>query len=152
MPVFEFAIAVCDEADLASGHKRKKEGDIICCKPSPSTWGPRASEMCLIVTLDGLTEEEAHRLCIPLFDDGSEWWPDIESKAKIIGKRRYKISLEIIKNGWLPDMDLAKVRDKKVAYQPLKDAKIKLDTAEKVSIVFDKHEDSFKYSTEKVAL
>ena len=71
MSKFEFAIACRDEADLASGHKRKKEGDIIAVKPYPWQWGAKEVDAHLIVIVDNLTQEEAHNLCKPQYEDGS---------------------------------------------------------------------------------
>ncbi len=69
----------------------------------------------------------------------------------IIGKNQFKIPLDIIKNGWMPDLDLAKVRDKTKVYQPLKDVDMVMDTREQVSIIYDKYKRSFKYLTLRVA-
>ena len=49
---WEFAIAVKDEADLASGHKRKKGGDCIAYKPYPWAWGKKETNEYLIVVVD----------------------------------------------------------------------------------------------------
>ena len=71
MAKWEFAIACRDEADLASGHKRKKEGDIIAVKPYPWQWGNKEVNAYLMVIVDGLTQQEAHDLCKPQYEDGS---------------------------------------------------------------------------------
>lgn len=149
MPAFEFAIAVCDEPEA----HRKKEGDIIAVKSTPWNWGTKELDQYLIITLDGLTKEEAHKLCVPHFITGEDWYPsDDLPQPKIIAKRRFKIPLSIIQAGWLPSMDLERARDKTDTYQPLKETKIVLDTLESVAICFDKYKNSFRYATQKVAL
>jgi len=151
---FEFAIAVKDEADLASGHKRKKQGDIIAVKPAPWNWGKKEVNEYLIVPATGLTKEEAHELCQPCYAGGvlqKDLSIDLDAKpVAIIAKRRYSIPLEIIKVGWKPDMITKDVEDKKKVYQPLKDAKVKIDFTEKVQIFKDNFTGKFKYDAKKI--
>ena len=138
MPKYEFAIAVCDEAET----HRKKEGDIIAVKPSPWQWGKKELDQYLIITIDGLTKEEADKLCIPQFETGEDWWPSDElPQPKIIAKRRFKISLDTLKSGFHPMIELGKIRDKNIKYQPFKDknviiSKIAQDSA---GLIYDKH-------------
>jgi len=152
MADFEFAVAVVDEDDLASGHKRKKQGDLIAVKPAPWNWGRKEVDEYLIVPTTGLTKEEAHSLCQPYYEGGVKQ-EDIteDSNPAIVGKRRYSIPLSTIKDGWKPDMVTKDVEDKKKVYQPLKDAKVKIDFTEKVSICKDNHTGTFKYAAEKIA-
>ena len=70
MPLFELAIAVCDEEDLPSGHKRKKEGDIIAVKPYPWQWGKKEVDEYLIVPISAADIEEVSILNTPLYEDG----------------------------------------------------------------------------------
>lgn len=147
MAKFEFAIAICDEVES----HRKKEGDIIAVKPYPWQWGKKELDQYLIVVMEGLTEEEAHKLCIPHFITGTDCYPpDDSERPKNLAKRRFKIPLDTIKDGWLPSMDLEKVRDKTDKYQPLKD-EVVIDLKESVAICFDKHKDSFKFAKKKEA-
>lgn len=150
MAMWEFAIAVRDEDDLPSGHKRKKEGDIIAVKPHPWEWGRKEVKEYLIVVADGLTKEEVYNLCQPHYEGGVTLSKQQDSKlVEIINKRRYNIPLSIIKSGWLSSMKLASIRDVTKAYQPLKDSKVVVDFSENVSICRDKHTGTFKYSTKK---
>jgi len=152
MPKWEFAIAVRDEDDLSSGHKRKKEGDIIAVKPYPWQWGKKEVANHLIVIVDNLTEEEAHTLCQQYYE-GGRLAQDIQpgENVKIIGKRRYNIPLETIKKGWEPSLDESSVRDITKVYQPLKERETVIDFAEKVAICKDNHKGTFKYKTIKEA-
>ena len=151
MGVFEFAICVKDEADLESGHKRMKQGDIIAVKPAGWQWGKKELDGFLIVPVTGLTKEEAHSMCQPHYDGGVKQEEITEeSTSAVVGKRRYNIPLDTIKNGWCKDMKTADVENKTKIYQPLKDANIKLDFTEKVSICKDKHSGKFKYAAKKI--
>jgi len=153
---FEFAIAVKDEADLASGHKRKKQGDIIAVKPAPWNWGKKEVDQYLIVPVTGLTKEEAHELCQPSYAGGvlqKDLPTGLEADpVAIVAKRRYSIPLAIIKTGWKTDMIIADVEDKKKVYQPLKDAKVEIDFAEEVQICKDNFSGKFKYAAKKIAV
>ena len=70
MADWEFAIAVRDEVNLKSGHKRKKQGDIIAVKPAGWKWGKKEVDEYLIVPVSGLTKKEAHDLCQLQYEDG----------------------------------------------------------------------------------
>ena len=72
-----------------------------------------------------------------------------DNEPPIVGKRRYSIPLDIIKAGWEPNMIIADVENKAKVYQPLKDAKIKINFAENVAICRDNHTRKFKYSSVK---
>jgi len=138
---YELAIAVADEQDLASGHKRKKKGDIIAIKPYPWNWGTEELKHYLIVIVDGLTEKEVECLTIPYYKDGQDVSPIAtgETKPHIpIAKRKYKVPLTAISK----DIDLDKVKDKNLAYQPLKDKDISFD-AKSTDIIFNKHENDY---------
>jgi hypothetical protein len=160
MADFEFAIAVKDEEDLASGHKRKKQGDIIAVKPAPWEWGRKELDEYLIVPVTGLTKAEAHSLCQPYYEGGvkQEDIPPLDPTAekppapvKIVGKRRYSVPLDVIKTGWCPDMKTADVADVTKVYQPLKDTNVKIDFADKVAICKDNHTGTFLFAATKIA-
>jgi hypothetical protein len=215
MTLYDLAIAGADEQDLPSGHKRKKEGDIIAIRPHSETvklggWGTSEVLNHLIVQIE-MTDEEAAILQSTHREDGTNIFlpPPIGVKtrqnnmsvsendiikiddsyyralnsgnlessfvhldgmkqkdmkfmdgtveleyrgkdnAQILAKRRYKIPLDIIKKGWKKDLDLDKVRDVNLNYQPLVEENIIIDSSEKVSLCFDKHKNSFKYKKVK---
>jgi len=146
---FEFAVCVKDEADLASGHKRMKQGDIIAVKPAGWQWGKKEVNGFLIVPVTGLTKEEAHSMCQPHYSGGIKQEELTESMNPVrAGKRRYSIPLDIIKD-WEPDLNIADVENKNKVYQPLKNKGKKLDFAEKVAICRDNHTKKFKYKKRK---
>ena len=161
MAKWEFAIAIKDEADLASGHKRKKEGDIISVKPAPWNWGKKEVKEYLIVTMDGLTEQEAHNKCKPYWDweqkgeDPPKLIPNtityfdedlqkevtdttmvFDKEEMAVAKRRYKIPLsKLTESNSL--VDLSKIKDPKVEYQPFQ------KTTLTKSFVLDNHTGSY---------
>lgn len=148
MPKWEIAIAVCDEPETY----RKKEGDIIAFKPAPWQWGKKELDQYLIITVDGMTQEDMVKLCFPLYKNG-ETNEDtiINNNMKPVGKRKYKLPLNVIKNGWMPTLDTQKVRDPALVYQPLQENRVIIDTSEKVAIFLDKFTETYKHSTKKVA-
>ncbi len=123
------AIAKQDEQDLASGHKRKKQGDIIAVKPANWQWGTKEYEDYLIIELDLgnviTTIEDAQKLTVPQFEIGELWYP--EETPKITGKRRYNIPIADLIAKTTVVIDVEKMVEKGNKYQPL----------EKVSIPFD---------------
>lgn len=150
MPLYEFALACSDEPEA----HRKKEGDIIAVRPYPWDWGKKEEKDHLIVILDGLVLEEALKLTVPQWNLGLDWYPSDGQESEIldlktIAKRRFKLPFDIIRDGWDKTIEFDRIRAKKTRYQPLKDKRIVIDTLERVSIVFDKHRGSFKYSTRK---
>jgi len=165
---WELAIACRDEEDLASGHKRKKEGDIIDFKPHPWNWGKKEVKGFLVVIVDGLTLAEVNAMKTPYIDGGLRR-DDVETqeveyneavkgtalagvkfqRPETLAKRRFNIDLQTIKNGWCPDLDKDKVRDKDLEYQPLK-KEVVIDFTEKVAICFDKYIGACKYAEKKV--
>lgn len=72
------------------------------------------------------------------------------TQTKPCGKRRFNIPLDILKDGWCPDMNLDNIRDKGKIHQPFMDNNIVIDSKEKVSLIKDKHKNSFKYKTKKI--
>jgi len=71
MAEYELLLACRDEEDLESGHKRKKEGDVICIKKCPCTWGKVAKKIGVILPVSGMIQIEVGNICAPLMDDGS---------------------------------------------------------------------------------
>lgn len=164
---WELAIACRDEVEP----HRKKEGDLIAYKPYPWQWGKKEVGSHLFVVVDGLTEDEISGLCTPQRADGLTR-RDLDKIALdhtktvkgtvfenelfglpdslIVAKRRYKIPLEIIKDGWFPFLDFDRVRDITDEYQPFKDLDVSINFNEKVAICFDKHLGKYRYSQRKV--
>ena len=177
MPKYEISIAVCDEPEP----HRKKEGDVVSIIEMGMPWGRKVLDEYLIVpVLSNLSYNEIRQqLMTPWWSDGLVGWPDPEDDTPRtkLGKNRFKIPLDIIRDGWYPALDYDKVRNKGLMYQPLKkkaecisdfkgsvwfevnsaiecddiDQEITLDMSEKVSICFDKYKGSYLYSTKKVA-
>ncbi len=151
MPKYELLMACVDEPEA----HRKKEGDIVAVRPYPFSWGKKEVDQYFVVIIEADEDLNIMRETyeIPLYEGGLDRHPsdDIEIMPKILAKNRFQIPLDIIKDGWMPTLDLAKVRDKKKIYQPLKDTNIVMDTREQVSIIYDKYKQSFKYPTLKVA-
>lgn len=148
MPKWEIAIAVCNEPEA----HRKQEGDIIAVKPFPWTWGTKELAQYFIVIVDGMTQDEVHSLCVPLYENG-ETNQDVimDNNLKKLGKRKFSVSLDLLKKGWFPQLDLAKVRDKTVVYQDMKDAQVVIDSTERVALFYDKFLLSYRYKKERVA-
>ena len=120
------AIAIKDEADLASGHKRKKEGDILAIKYSNASWGRGTKANHLITKIDLgnsiATLNEAKKLLVPQFATEEIWWPSDGSKRPtIVGKCRYKIpftDLDIEAKKQSVTIDFAQIG---INYQPIED-------------------------------
>ena len=148
MAKWEIALACVDEPEA----HRKEEGDIIAFKPSPWEWGTIELKEYLIVTVAGMTRDEVFQLCNSLYLNGETDIETIEKKELFpLKKRRFRLPLNILKNGWMSDINLTKVRNKKDAYQPVIDNKIVIDTTEPVSIFLDKLTNKYKFSGKKVA-
>jgi hypothetical protein len=114
------AIAVKDEADLASGHRRKKEGDIIAIKPAGWQWGSGEVKNHLILELsfpEAKTMDDVIHLMAPYYTDGK---PEGEIT---VAKRRFKVDINNLKTEvstkTAVNVDWKKVSDDKMAYQPL---------------------------------
>ena len=103
---WEFAIQPWDKADLASGHKRAKAGDIVAVEPYPWNWGTIELQNYLIIIVDNLTKEEALQIV----------------------ERKFKIDIGKLKTNILPILNKSKLADqsKTENYQPFKDAGIKI--------------------------
>ena len=143
MPKWEIAIAVADEPEV----HRKKEGDIIAFKPYPWNWGAKELDQHLVVIVDNMTQNEVVDLCKSLYEnDEIDEEKIMDLGIKRTAKRKYCLPLDIIKNGWKKDLDINKVKDKTLAYQPLKEKNIVIDALEEVAIFKNKYTDTFKYS------
>ena len=103
---WELAIQPWDKADLASGHKRAKAGDIVAVKPYPWNWGTIELQNYLIIIVDNLTKEEALQIV----------------------ERKFKIDIGKLKTNILPTLDESKLADqsKTENYQPFKDAGVRI--------------------------
>lgn len=109
----------------------KDEGRIVAVKPSGWQWGTEEVKQFLILELDLGTSittiEDAQKLTVPHFDNGALWWPDSDPEnpnppPKILAKRRYSIPLTdlVAKTQTLgTTIDLTKVKDMTVKYQPV---------------------------------
>lgn len=142
---WEFAICPKDEPDLASGHKRKKRGDIVAVKPYPWSWGAEELKRYLILVVNNLTEEEISNYMSPYYENGIE--PTTNNAAAITAKRRFKVDLDQIKKYIKPDMDISSLEDFSIAYQPLKDSGIEIDAdtlPEEIGLVTDKFTGNIK--------
>jgi hypothetical protein len=112
----------------------KDEGRIVAVKPSGWKWGTEEVKQFLILEVDLgssiATIEDAQKLTVPHFDTGDLWWPSSEDKdgnpiepPKILAKRRYNIPLtDLVAKAQVlgKTIDLAKVKDMGVEYQPIK--------------------------------
>lgn len=124
MSKYELAIACVDESEI----HRKKEGDIIAVRPYPFNWGLMDIKWHLIVIIDSPEDIQIMRATyeIPLYVGGLDRHPadDIEweDRPEKLKKNRFQIPLNIIKDGWITDLDINKVQDKSYIYQPFKRA------------------------------
>lgn len=129
---WELAVQPWDKADLPSGHKRAKAGDIVAVKAYPWAWGKMELKNYLIVVVSNLTEEEAESLMTPLWKDDTPG--TIETPMEVTGKRKFKIDIDKLKENILPELDKAKLADqsKTIDYQPFKETEtiVNIDTLE----------------------
>jgi len=132
--VVEFLIAAASEPEPW----RKKEGDVICARPAGRPWGKKERTAGLIVRARGISLEDALSLAGPCYEGGV-----------VSAKRRHAIPLEEIRAGWLPGMDLSRVRDRSDDYQPLLSAGVVVDFSEPVAVCFDKRRGRFKYEARR---
>ena len=140
--IISIALAARDEADLASGHKRKKAGDLITIKPYPWQWGTNEIKEYLIININlgqKITDYAiAAKLEVPHFIDGRRWWSEAGNE-KVVAKRRYKIlftDLENLAQSKGISIDWGRVADLNDPYQPL-DGTIFMVT-ELLTIAWDK--------------
>jgi hypothetical protein len=124
MPKYEFLLAANDEADLASGHKRKKQGDIIAVRPHPWKWGSKEVDNYLIVIAESSIDLETLKT-------------KIQDRSQAGDKCRCRISLADVKTK-MASLDIKKVEDRELIYQPFKT---------KESIIENKQVDAKKVDT-----
>lgn len=114
--VMEVAIRAWSYSDDTGG-ERLKEGDIVVCRTVGTGIGLKEAHGYLWLRMEGLEHFQCGRLQDPFDDkpDGADdndfpdlgWWD----------KRRFCIPLERLKI-FCPALDLAKVRDRTLKYQP----------------------------------
>lgn len=109
----------------------KDEGRIVAVKPSGWKWGTEEVKQFLILEVDLgssiTTIEDAQKLTVPHFDNGALWWPDGDPMnpnppPKVLAKRRYSIPFtDLVAKAQVlgTTIDLAKVKDMTVEYQPV---------------------------------
>jgi len=117
-------IANKDEADLPSGHKRKKAGDIIAVCPEDHYGGvvTRKTHLLVRVNLGNTikTIQDAKKLMVPEFETGEYWYP--EETPNIIGKRRHRIPFaELVAKAQAVgvNIDMDQLLNPDIDYQPL---------------------------------
>ena len=139
------AIAIRDEADLPSGHKRKKRGDIIAIKRYPWAWGPGELREYLIVNLElpNVAASKIHRV-ISTHLQGGAWQqlPPKLSLAKIPteNKRVFSIPHTMIQTRFpalYASVDWPRVMDPEDDYQPWLDRVFDL-TVSQASFLYSK--------------
>ena len=142
---WELAVQPWDKADLPSGHKRAKAGDIVAIKPYPWAWGTAELRNYLIVIVDNMTEEEAMQIMEPLYLDdiaSSTGANGMMIPGVVTGKRKFKLDIDKLKTNILPTLDKVKLKDKTKTenYQPFKDSNvmISIDTLE-ADLMQNKH-------------
>lgn len=154
MPKYEFAVTIKDESE----RHRKKAGDISSVRPYPRNCGSKTIKQYLIVIVEtSKTFEEMQNFTIRQFAD-----PNVDSKEKEaiafeegqkpIAKRRYKIPLDLLKNDFIADLDMVKVSDPEVRYQPFKSASqlvARFDGLEKRQYMEEKDVDTVSLSSAK---
>ncbi len=120
MPKYEMLILGKDFDDLPSGHKRAKEGDIAAVKPYPHNWGSAEIKMGLILIVSSVDNKATMEKLT-----NRQFATDVDNQVGFelgtpVAKRRYNIPLDKLKKGWITDLDLVKVADGNVSYQPFK--------------------------------
>jgi len=155
MPKYEMAIAVVDEAEA----HRKNQGDIVGIVPYPNIWGRKEIDEYLILIIEDARSlsEIRKAFCQDIFKNGDE------------RKTRYEVSLlsEVEQKNWafekknafrndidelkktITDLDMAKMENKTIKYQPCKKASemvigaddIQEEDVDTVSVVAGKEEE-----------
>jgi hypothetical protein len=109
----------------------KDEGRIVAVKPAGWKWGTEEVKRFLILEIDLGTSittiEDAQKLTVPRFDNGALWWPDSDPEnpnppPKVLAKRRYSVPFtDLVARVQVlgKTIDLAKVKDMTVEYQPI---------------------------------
>ena len=126
MAIISFAISIRNEADLPSGHKRKKAGDLIAVKPGLWQWGGMERKQYLIVdvSVPDAVLPKVKKLICPYYADGSFEDDAFGDPKEILGKRRFSIPASVIQTkypAWFASVDWQRVQDPEDDYQPLRD-------------------------------
>lgn len=107
-PVVEIAISTEDAANLASGHERKKIGDIITVRGLGNGLGLKEAHGYLWLRVEGFTKA--------YFDTLNVWLRETD-RFKIFDKRRFWIPFSAIRDQF-PAFDSTLAVDLNVIYQP----------------------------------
>jgi len=155
MAIFDLSIRVVDRGADNAGLQKQRAGDIVNAMPNGKPHGKMPMKTRLIVPVDGLTKEEARRLCSPHYPDGREQdillEPNIHNptpelkvrmEEKPLAKRKYNISLNKLKQVY-PALDLKRVVDETDTYQPFLENNIVVDLAVEHNLIFNKHKNTF---------
>jgi hypothetical protein len=106
--VVELSLELHDNLDLASGHERSKEGDIINVRSPHLGTGKAVHKNYLKLLVSGLDKYELGSL--------SELME--AENGTLYDKRRYCIPLERLKM-FYPSLDIGKLKDRNESYQPI---------------------------------
>lgn len=108
-PIMELTLALESKSDLASGHERKQEGDIVNVRRPKRSTGLGVPKIYLKILVEGLEKSEFDRLTESIGSDIDENGDPI---PPFFEKRRYCVPLERL------GIDLNRARDKEDVYQP----------------------------------
>ena len=114
-PIMEVALSLETFADLASGHERKQEGDIIAVRYPLNAIGFKEAHTYLWMRIEGLEYTEFTELVDPLTDP--PYGTDTTAEIIVYDKRRYSIPLSRIKEVHA-DFDIDRAKDINDLYQP----------------------------------
>jgi hypothetical protein len=104
----EIGVAVFGKTDLASGHERHQEGDIISARRVTGGIGLKEARDYLWLHVEGLDDEAMFELKVRNADS---------SDAEAYDKRRYCIHFARLKEIF-PSFDISRARDRADPYQP----------------------------------
>lgn len=108
-PIMELTLALESYKDLASGHERCQEGDIVNVRRPKNGTGLGVPKEYLKILVDGFEKNEFDRLTQPI---GSGVDENGDVIAPFFDKRRYCVPLEKL------NLDLVRAKDKNDVYQP----------------------------------
>lgn len=108
--LYDLILANKDEADLPSGHKRKKKGDVISIQPHGHVWGTVERKTHIIITMD-------------ISDSLGNLEEKLKCKSAGGDKRAYSIPLAKLQS-LKADVDNSKIENDNLDYQPYLDAEI----------------------------
>lgn len=136
--IVSIAISIRDEQDLLSGHKRKKEGDIIAVVPYPHQWGVKERMRFLVTNIDMGEQIDWSRIRHFLT---KRWTTDYlvdprNSHLKVVlGKRRFSVRFNDLRtefHAFTSGIDWSRVKDLGDTYQPLESLIIPYSKLKKV--------------------